>query len=357
MSDQFVSIIVPTYNRSYCISRAIDSVRRQTHLNWEVVLVDDGSTDDTAALIDSRYGDDSRVRYLYQSNGGVSAARNMGIRESRGDYVAFLDSDDQWQPWKLETQLACFRFFPEVGMVWTNFEAVDAAGKVVNHRYLRTMYDSYNHFSSFESLFDKSRALSDVVDSGREVETGARVYVGNIYTSMLRGNLVHTSTVMLTRARIAEVKEFDESLTLSGEDYDFHFRTCKWGDVCLADVPSTLYQLGFEDRLTLHKKAIAQNFLKTVQGAIARESGTATFPPAMINEVLAEAHGWIAEELFKSADYAGARKHALLALRHRIWQPRLICAFGVALVPSMVSKVLLRSYRSCKSLMSRGKRT
>jgi hypothetical protein len=107
----------------------------------------------------------------------------------------------------------------------------------------------------------------------------------------------------------------------------------------------------------LHKKAIAQNFLKTVQGAIARESGTATFPPAMINEVLAEAHAWIAAELFKLDNYAGVREHALLALRHRIWQPRLICTFGLALVPPMVSKGLLRSYRSCKSLIASGKRT
>jgi len=352
MDDGFVSIIVPTYNRAYCICRAIDSVREQTHRNWEVLLVDDGSTDDTAALIASRYGDDSRVRYLYQRNAGVSAARNAGIRESRGDFVAFLDSDDEWKPWKLEVQLACFRFFPQVGMVWTNFEAVDTTGKVANRRYLTTMYEAYRFFEPFEILFENSRALSDVVDSENSLGIDTRVYVGNIYTSMLRGNLVHTSTVMLSRDRIAKVKGFDETLTLSGEDYDFHFRTCKWGDVCFVDVSSTVYQLGFEDRLTRHKMEIAQNFLNTVQGAILRESGNATFSSTMIDEVLAEAHAWIAEELFKIGDYAGVRHHALLALRHKTWQPRLACVLCIALVPRVISRPLMQSYRSCKSIIS-----
>lgn len=355
MGEGFVSVIVPTYNRAYCICKAIDSVRAQTHSNWEVVLVDDGSVDETAALIASMYGEDPRIRYMHERNAGVTAARNTGIRASRGDYVAFLDSDDVWKPWKLEAQLACFRFFPNVGMVWTNFDAVDAAGKVVKSHYLTTMYEAYRFFESFESLFGNSRDLAEVVGPRDDLVTGAKVYVGNIYASMLRGNLAHTSTVMLSRERISKVKEFDETLTLSGEDYDFHFRTCKWGDVCLVDVPSTDYQLEFEDRLTKHKKQIALNFLKTVEGAIARESENGTFPKAMIDEVLAEAHSWIAQELYKVNDYAGVRHHALLGLQHRIWQPRLACFLAVALVPRMISEPLIRSYKGCKSLVSRGK--
>ena len=269
MEDAFVSVVVPTYNRAYCICRTIDSVQAQTHKNWELLLVDDGSTDDTAALIASTYGHDPRIRYIKQSNAGVSAARNTGIRESRGHYVALLDSDDVWRPWKLELQLACFHAFPEVGMVWTNFEGVDSSGKVVNERYLTTMYEAHRHFGSFENLFRTSCPLSDLIDTPNSSDPRARVYVGNIYSQMLRGNLVHTSTVMLSRDRIAKVKEFDESLKLSGEDYDFHFRTCKWGDVCFVDVPSMQYQLDFDDRLTKHKKHIAQNFLRTVEKAIA----------------------------------------------------------------------------------------
>jgi len=80
--DDLVSVIVPTFNRAYCVGRAIDSVCAQTHAHWELLLVDDGSTDNTAELIAARYGHDPRIRYIYQQNAGVSAARNAGIRAS-----------------------------------------------------------------------------------------------------------------------------------------------------------------------------------------------------------------------------------------------------------------------------------
>jgi glycosyltransferase involved in cell wall biosynthesis len=356
MNDGFVSVVVPTYNRAYCICRTIDSVREQTHHHWELLIVDDGSTDGTAALIASTYGDDPRIRYLYQRSAGVSAARNAGIRESKGDFVALLDSDDVWKPWKLEAQLACFRAIPAIGMVWTNFEAVNKAGTVVNPRYLTTMYEAYRFFQPFEKLFGNSCALSSLTGSVNSLEPGARVYSGNIYPQMLRGNLVHTSTVMLSRERIAKVKEFDESLYLSGEDYDFHFRTCKWGDVCFVDASSTKYQIDFDDRLTRYKKELAQNFLKTVEKAIARERGNEIFSQPIIHQVLAEAHAWIAEELLKIEDYAGVRKHALRALGHRIWQPRMVLVLGIALLPRIVSKALLRTFRSGKAMVSGRKR-
>lgn len=348
MAD-LVSVIVPTFNRAYCVGRAVDSVRAQTHTNWELLLVDDGSTDNTSALIATTYGHDPRIRYIYQENAGVSAARNAGIRASRGDYVAFLDSDDVWRPWKLEIQLACFRLFPESGMVWTDFEAVDAMGNVVTAKYLRRMYEAYRFFPSPDDLFSKSIELSPTAIWDCESEPVVSAYSGNIYTAMLRGNLVHTSTVMLSRDRIAKVKEFDVALSVSGEDYDFHFRTCKWGSVCFIDVASAIYQLEFEDRLTRHKKQLALHFLKTVESAIARESGTGQFPAAMQREVLAEAHGWLAEELFKIEDRRGARVHALESLRYRIRQPRLLLVLAATTTPKSVTPTLLNTYKAIKS--------
>lgn len=352
MSDDLVSVIVPTYNRAYCVCRAIESVCAQSHTNWELLLVDDGSTDNTAQLIASRYGNDPRIRYIYQANAGVSAARNTGIKATLGNFIAFLDSDDAWRPWKLSVQLACFRTFPEVGMVWTEFEAVDATGKMVKPRYLRTMYGSYRYFPTPESLFSTSRPVSDIVgtDPGfDEFDPSRRAYAGNIYTSMLRGNLVHTSTVMLSRKRLEKVQGFDVGLVLSGEDYDFHFRTCKWGSVCFLDLPSTIYQLGYEDRLTKHMLKLAENFLKTVEKAVALEKNTNQFPPAMVHEVLAQAHGWIAEELFRSKQFSGTRHHAACSIKNQLWQPRMAILFCAALVPSAALDSLLNLYRRAKS--------
>ncbi|MEE9167189.1 MAG: glycosyltransferase [Candidatus Neomarinimicrobiota bacterium] len=97
-----VSVIIPTFNRAHLLPRALDSVLAQTHVPREIIVVDDGSTDRTAALLRDDY---HGVIYLHQSNSGVSAARNSGIRKAKGRWIAFLDSDDRWLPRKLSRQL------------------------------------------------------------------------------------------------------------------------------------------------------------------------------------------------------------------------------------------------------------
>ena len=104
MSTELVSVVIPTYNRAYCIADSVGSVLRQTYENLEVIVVDDGSTDNTKEVLDSL--GDSRVRYASQQNAGACVARNHGIELARGTYVAFHDSDDLWLPQKLEKQVA-----------------------------------------------------------------------------------------------------------------------------------------------------------------------------------------------------------------------------------------------------------
>lgn len=100
-----VSIIVPVYNGAAFIPDTIESVRRQTHPNWECVIIDDGSTDDTAAVVKALIGTDNRFRYVWQPNAGLSAARNAGLERATGEYIQFLDADDVLLPAKLESQL------------------------------------------------------------------------------------------------------------------------------------------------------------------------------------------------------------------------------------------------------------
>lgn len=106
MTNPFVSVVIPTYNRARTIGKAIDSVLAQSFQDLEVIVVDDGSQDDTSEVL-SRFG--SRIRLIRQENCGVSAARNAGIREARGKWIAFLDSDDEWRPEKLARQMDCLK--------------------------------------------------------------------------------------------------------------------------------------------------------------------------------------------------------------------------------------------------------
>ena len=102
----FFSVVIPTYNRAHLIVNTVHSVLLQDHQNFEVLVVDDGSTDNTRSAIMSHFGEESKVRYLYKENGERGAARNYGIKKAEGDYVMFLDSDDEWQPSHL-TEIAC----------------------------------------------------------------------------------------------------------------------------------------------------------------------------------------------------------------------------------------------------------
>ena len=95
----FFSVVIPTYNRLALLQRTLASVRRQSYADFEVIVVDDGSTDATREWLASQGGD---LRVLERSNRGPGAARNLGAREAGGDYVAFLDSDDLWFPWTLD---------------------------------------------------------------------------------------------------------------------------------------------------------------------------------------------------------------------------------------------------------------
>ena len=115
-----VSVIMPAYNVASYVRAAIDSALKQTFSDLEVVVVDDGSTDDTASIITSCARRDERVRVIRQSNGGISSARNVALRAARGELFALLDADDIWDPWYLYEQLAIFNARPDVSIVTGN---------------------------------------------------------------------------------------------------------------------------------------------------------------------------------------------------------------------------------------------
>jgi len=136
-----VSVVIPTYNRATKVQGGIQSVLAQTFSDLEIIVIDDGSADDTGKVLAETFGD--QIRYYHQTNQGASAARNKGIAEARGEWIAFLDSDDAWESDKLEWQLKTLeRFAPQCGGCYTDV-------RLVNHPETRTFFqlseDSYRH--------------------------------------------------------------------------------------------------------------------------------------------------------------------------------------------------------------------
>jgi glycosyltransferase involved in cell wall biosynthesis len=124
-----VSVIIPVYNGERYIVQAVESALRQTFTNLEIIIVDDGSTDRTQQVLQPYF---DRVRYIYQENQGVAAARNIACQLAQGEFLAFLDADDYFLPSKLEKQLACFDHDPALDMVQTGWLMVDETGKDIS---------------------------------------------------------------------------------------------------------------------------------------------------------------------------------------------------------------------------------
>ncbi len=124
-----VSVIIPAYNAATWVNRAIDSALAQTYLQREILVVNDGSTDTTAQVL-AEYG--NSIRVLTQPNGGLSSARNLGISEAKGEFLAFLDADDYWLPEKLARQVTCLQQDPSLGFCSTRTQVVSPDGQPMN---------------------------------------------------------------------------------------------------------------------------------------------------------------------------------------------------------------------------------
>ena len=354
VTEPLVSIIVPTYNRAYCIGRTINSVISQSYQNYEIIIIDDGSTDNTHEYLKNEYANEGRIRYIRQDNGGVSSARNRGLREAKGKYIALLDSDDVWMPWKLEAQVAILEALSDVGMVWTDMEAIGKHGEITDKRYIRKMYDAYRWYEN-DDLFSESHFLSEYMPSASATISNARLYIGNIYSKMIMGNLVHTSTVLIRDTRLEKVKGFDETLEHSGEDYDFHLRTCREGPVAYLDISSIQYQREMEDRLTRPELSfhMAKNFLTTIENAFERDREIISLPADMEKSLWFNAHQWIGAAALNTGDNRLARQHLMKSLRYNFWQPRTIALLLLAIPPAGITMRLRNYYAFLKKKLTR----
>ena len=256
-----ISVIIPTYNRKTVLPRAIDSVLTQKGADFELIIVDDGSTDDTEGLVrgirtshleirKNEKSDETRVprpeiRVFHQENHGPAAARNLGIKEARGEWIAFLDSDDEWKPGKLKTQLEFFGKNPD-HLICQTEEIWVRNGTRVN--------PMKKHKKSGGWIFEKCLPLC----------------------------VVSPSAVMIRRKLFDEVGLFDESLPAC-EDYDLWLRIAAKHRIGLIEKPYLIKYGGHADqrsrefpamdrfRIQSLAKILSQNILTPEQASAARK--------------------------------------------------------------------------------------
>jgi GT2 family glycosyltransferase len=197
-----VSVVIPTYNRADYIAAAIESVRQQTMTDFEMIVVDDGSTDDTLERL-AAFAD--QVVCLRTPNQGPALARNVGMQAARGEYVAWLDSDDLYRPFKLELQAALLDLRPEIGFVYSEVAGFDDAG-YHDEWHLRTYHQSAWRGLRYEDVFTERTPLLETPLAPKLAAAGygewrdRSVYSGHIFDRYLLGTLVFTNSIMFRRA-------------------------------------------------------------------------------------------------------------------------------------------------------------
>ncbi|WP_009631864.1 glycosyltransferase family 2 protein [Synechocystis sp. PCC 7509] len=198
-----VSVVIPTYNNITYLPEALESVLNQTFTDFEVIIIDDGSLDTTQEWISNLV--DARIKTIVQTNQGAAVARNTGIAFSSGDYIAFLDSDDLWEPTKLEKQVQCLAANPDVGLVNTWIKNIDNQGNYL--------------------------AIVPAPDAE-----------GNVWNQIIEENLILCGSVPTIRRRcFEEVGVFDPDL-LSAEDWDMWIRLAANYSFALIKEPLVLYR-------------------------------------------------------------------------------------------------------------------
>jgi len=203
-----ITVVIPTYNRYEFLKRAIKSVYAQTYTVGEVIVVDDGSIDETSQI----QKDFPHIKYIYQDNSGVSSARNLGIKNATYEWIAFLDSDDTWHRDKLQLQVELHQSKPELKMSYTD-ESWVRDGKVVK----------------IPKKFSK--------------------FGGDIFTKCLSHCIIAPSATLLHRSLILEIGNFDESLEVC-EDYDLWLRIALKYEIGLIDKALISKYAGHENQLS-----------------------------------------------------------------------------------------------------------
>jgi glycosyltransferase involved in cell wall biosynthesis len=260
---------VAAYNASAYVRTAIEGVLAQTIGDIEVIVVDDGSIDNTAQVVQAIA--DERVRYVYQVNQGPSAARNAGIRLARGEFVAFLDSDDRWMPSKLEAQLDRFKEVPGAGLVHCTTIIVDNDGHV-----------------------QRCQAAS---------------LEGYALDALLMGNKIATSSVMVPRHVFDRVGGFDESIS-RGEDWEMWLRISALFPIAAVSKPLVVYTL-VPDSLAKNTPFLLKDCLSVVRKAF---SSYGAHRNHLRRQVMARVHFGAGVGFGTSGHCSDARKELVRAL-------------------------------------------
>ena len=307
-----VSVIIPAYNCEPYIAHAVQSVFDQDHRELEIIVVDDGSSDNTVGALAS-YQD--RIQLIQQKNAGAAAARNAGLRAAQGELLAFLDADDWWETSRLSTQLAALKLFPSAAMVFSDFAVADQTGAILMPRGIRWKYGSVHDASAapWQKIFTESMPMQP--HTNERAEQNINAYHGHILRWLFRGNFINTCSVLLRREVFERIGEFDQSLQTE-EDYEYWLRIARDSSIIYIDTPLVTFRKR-PGQLTRSNQIerIVQNVLTVIERTSKRVP-TQLDPQEILSRVV-QLHMRLGVIALCSGHAAEARSHLRKCLHHR----------------------------------------
>ncbi|MDD4939892.1 MAG: glycosyltransferase [Candidatus Omnitrophica bacterium] len=302
-----VSVIITTYNRAYLINEAIESVLNQTFCDFELIVVDDGSTDNTKDALCAYSG---KISYIHQENKGRAFARNNGIEHAKGEYVAFLDDDDIWLPRKLEKQIDFFRANLDAGLVHSLSEKIDMDGHHIKK-------ETKRHLRSYRKALD----------------------IGYTYEGMTKLCAILISTVMIRKECFEKVGLFDKN-TETFEDWDFYLRL------------SLKYRIAFIEeplaKVRLHRAQTSRPEFSRGRINVCLKHlnlGRTLFSHAVLRRINFNLYRHLATAYYMESYSSECRRYILKALREN---PMALFSIGSRLLLSLVLPSLVKQARSLK---------
>lgn len=273
-----VSVIIPVFNSSRFLAKAIESVLAQTYQNFEIILVDDGSTDNSKEIILSfltKFPD--KVSYLYQQNKGIAGARNTGLKNSSGVYIALLDADDRWLPTRLEESVIVLQNQPDIGLVHSDIVIIDENDTIIESPTRETRYLSG---SIFEHLFLRKANISAV-------------------------------SVLFRRSCIVDVELFDEDPRCMGcDDRDLWLRISEKYHIVYIDKILSQYRIHSSNYSNNLEKMVSARYYIVSKYRKNKESSI------LIRKALAKIHRDFGDSLLYQHMYSKAKTEYVKALKY-----------------------------------------
>ena len=311
-----ISAIIPAYNSQDYILDAIHSIQNQTHPVDEIIVIDDGSTDNTQQTLENQT---SGIKYIKQKNQGPSAARNTGIKAAQGDWIAFLDADDQWTPNKIEKQLIALKHSPELHLIAGDMQEIDINNELIT-----------------QSVLAKHKQL-------KQFQSNQSLPIRNALAELVNKNFIPTGTVLAKRSTLIEAGLFNAAIHF-GEDLELWAKIAsKHAITCLPEILMLRRLHG--QNATTSTMPMLRDLVKVMQSIRQYSNDILVTQNINADKLVANAWANLGYGYFMNEDYQQAKSAFRNSLKEKL-NKRALTYFIACFLPQKTIKIMRKIKQS-----------